>query len=655
MVGAGTAAIVTGVQIGGVGADVTLNVNINGKTYLSNAIPANTGGGSNEIAANTTITLTEATTGTSFQIQTGAARVIASSADLNQFAADVDGALTGVTFAQKRNITTFDQTKATGTTLNGLTSTNVELKSSAYNAFTGTHGKLTDFVVTAVTGPGNSDGTISVKIDGETFTATGLGSAGGDTHTANITLTSASGKEFKLNILDAAVTLNFSSNLNAKTIQKDLNTTFGVGVNINLVEGDDLEDIAGKINSQSSTSNVTASVIKVADNDYRLSIQSSLTGIENAYKINDVIDDTFTSTVVFNPIQVEQDASIEFNGQTITRSTNSITDIVKGVNFNLFQETPLATTLKVDIDKNVAAVKDTIKELVTLYNDFKSFAAEQQLVNEDGTVDEKAFLKDSKVLNNSLTSLGSEISRIVNGILSGNPRALADAGITLVDIPGDDAADPPTPTVKNALFLDETKLVSLLSSNFEGVRKVFEFDFNSSQNDKIQVYSRTNALTISAIESLDIDVGRATGDQVRVTYKDSDGILRVINADYTANSQGGLISGQSGTVIEGLKLTYVGDGTDIITDVKFTQGIADRLYNVVDPTVISGGTIDSEVEDLNEENTRLTSDIARIDDQVAFYRDNLIRKFGALERLISKANNALAFLEADSAARKGNT
>ena len=81
---------VTASQSGGEGTDITLKVVINDVEYISDPITANTGAGSNEIAANTAITLRDDNTNTSFQIQTGAtAIVITDQTDLDDFAVGI--------------------------------------------------------------------------------------------------------------------------------------------------------------------------------------------------------------------------------------------------------------------------------------------------------------------------------------------------------------------------------------------------------------------------------------------------------------------------------------------------------------------------------------------------------------------------------------
>lgn len=626
----------------GDGSDVTLSVTINGITYTSAAITANTGAGTNEIAANTTIVLSNATTGSSFQIQTGgSAIVISDQTDLDNFASNVANDLKGLTFFQSRELGNFDASATTGTTLDGLASTNVKLTSDNFDISDDTHGTIGAFTVGAVSAPGAGDGTIQVTIDGEVYQATGLGD-GSDQITGNVTLTSlSSSKTLALNFGDAGVTLDISSAANALTIERDLNKAFGVGVDITINEGDSLTNIAAAINAQKSITGVSATIIQVASNDFRLTIQSELTGVDNAFNIVDV-EDVYSSTVTFTQTQAAQNASFTLNGSlSISRATNTINDVISGVTFSLFQDSPGGTDITVEIAKDTDSSKDAIISFLNAYNEFRGFVGAQRERDDSGKLVETAVIGSDTVLQSAISRAELELNKIVTSLTAGDPARLSDIGITFTDFAGDDE----NPAATNILQLDQDKLDAALASNFDAVRRIFEFTFTSSSS-ALRAYTRTNALAISDFQ-VDIDITRATGDKVRITYTDPDtGLPTTINADFTAGSgTGGTITGQTGTVLEGLKLIYTGDGTDVI-DVNASQGIADRLFNSITDFTKSGGLIDTEVTSLTSQNDRLQADIDKLNEQIDTFRDRLLRRYSLLEEAITKANSILQFLDA---------
>ena len=67
--------------------------------------------------------------------------------------------------------------------------------------------------------------------------------------------------------------------------------------------------------------------------------------------------------------QQASDASIKVDGITYTRASNTITDVVNGVTFNLKATTSLGNPAVVDMARDTSGIKASLQELVTAYND----------------------------------------------------------------------------------------------------------------------------------------------------------------------------------------------------------------------------------------------------------------------------------------------
>jgi flagellar hook-associated protein 2 len=274
------------------------------------------------------------------------------------------------------------------------------------------------------------------------------------------------------------------------------------GRDITLSEGDSLNAVAAKFNAVSGDTKVSASVVKVANNSYQLVFTATATGTDADFDFNnvDVIgtlddDDDVFDLVAIGTQQTAANATFKFNGTTITRQSNSVGDLVGGLTLNILQKTPDEpdnTEITVSVKPDEQVIKGGIINFVNAYNDLKLFAAKQTKLNDAGTYDETAVLSDSNVMRSALSTITSQLSTIVGGITGGNPNRLADLGITSTDLPESDDA----PRVRNVLNVDDTKLAAAINSNFDGVRRVFEFDFTST-NPNLRVFSRTNALAVN--------------------------------------------------------------------------------------------------------------------------------------------------------------
>ena len=408
---------------------------------------------------------------------------------------------------------------------------------------------------------------------------------------------------------------------------------------VTLDPGDTLNEVVAKVNAVKEQSGVEATAIKVSDGNYRISFKTTETGAANNYDINVLNPGVFN--VGFAVQQNALDAQIEFDNTTISRSTNSINDIVEGITFDLQQATPPGTTLEVGIEADTELAKQGVLNFVDAYNAFRLFTSRQSEVGTDGTPTEGAVLSDSRSMRQALSRINTEMADIVEGITGGDPSRLSDIGITYSDFPGDEE----TPFTRNIMTIDEDALDSALSADFEGVRGVFEFQF-SSDDPNLQVFARTNSLGVADF-TLNID---QTNQIFEATYDLGAGPVTVSldKDDLTGGSI--VLEGQDGTALAGMTFIYSDSGDSVVTATA-TQGISDRIFNTLEDLLEEDtGAVEVEISSIDEENTRLEEEIVRIDEIVERFRNRLLQQFSALEQAISSANTLLQTLDAQTSA-----
>lgn len=680
---------------------VDLAVTINGTAYTAAGVAADTGGGLNEIASGTTITFTDGA-GNSFDIITGDAAVIGSQVNADTFAANLDTALASQSIFQNRVPGIFDSSQLNTTQtslLTGFDANDFTLSSDSFTVPAGTHGVIDGFEVTAVTGVGNGDGIIRVVIDGETYEATGLGN-GTDNVTTNIVLASTTtDKEFRitvgdaagslnltdaasataledtlnslfkvdlvgsnitlnstttnksldLNLADAGIDLNFGTTTTASAIEAALDTAFGANsTSITINEDDSLANIASAINAKTSTSNVQANIIQVNTNDYRLVLESTESGVENQFSI---VDSTGALTEAsFTTTQSAANSNFQVNGIEVERTSNSVNDVIDKLTFNLLQITPdyqtgSATEISATIENDLDTVEAAIINFIDAYNNFQLFTSKQNQRGDDLELTEGAVLGR----NSSLQTLGNQIINELNSSVSGADNAdfarLSSLGITFTDFVGDDE----NPATANILTYDPFTLKQELANNFEATKEIFEFQFNASTSNIARLAS-TNDITLTDFK-IDIDTGRAEGNEVRIL--DTDGAF-LYNATLTASGSSYKITGQDGTTIEGLDLIYTGDGTETI-DINLSTGIADRLFNIYEGYISEDGVIDTELDNINDHDTRLQEEIDKLEARIEKFRDDQLILYTNLEAAVTKVNTLLDFLDAQSKSMFGDS
>ena len=190
-------------------------------------------------------------------------------------------------------------------------------------------------------------------------------------------------------------------------------------VDINVTQGDSLEDIRDAINARED-SGVSASVINDGEG-YRLALSSSETGTEASIassNFNDVINVTPTDVEI---TQGGEDAKLSVNGIAITSSSNQVEGAIQGVTLNLQEEGE--STVK--IEQDTLAVREAVTSFVDAYNDLKGTMGELTSFDaETGAAGE--LLGDSAV-----RTVESRMRSVLTGGVEGEFSMLSDIGISL--------------------------------------------------------------------------------------------------------------------------------------------------------------------------------------------------------------------------------
>jgi flagellar hook-associated protein 2 len=162
------------------------------------------------------------------------------------------------------------------------------------------------------------------------------------------------------------------------------------------------------------------------------------------------------STLREREIQAGEDAELEVDGVTVTRSSNTIDDVIAGVTLNVEGEDQ-DTTLDLDVERDVDAIEEKIQGFVDAYNDVKDWISQQFTYDIEAQEAGGVLFGDS-----TLRSIRSTIqSQLINPVwgMSDGFESLALIGIRL--------------NSENRLTIDSATLSGYLQSNFHDVEALF--------------------------------------------------------------------------------------------------------------------------------------------------------------------------------------
>jgi flagellar hook-associated protein 2 len=407
-----------------------------------------------------------------------------------------------------------------------------------------------------------------------------------------------------------------------------LSAADGTAATINVTSGMTLSDVADAINAQSTTTGVDATLVQVSTGQFQMVLTSADTGqaiTAQAVSGDDVLTGigvTASNGSFANIIQPAQNAVITLDGTTITRSSNTLDDVIPGVTLNLDGVTTGSDTLNLAITPDTSGVTTAVNNFISAYNNLKDYLTSQQAVGADGTVASTAYL----FADSTLRSLTAGLDGLVSGALgsadpssSGAISYLSQLGITL-----DSSND--------LQLTDSAALATALSSNGSALQGFFQSSYTTSDSSLLLMQNdSTNSLSFT------LDVTANAGGVTGATVNGVGGLFTV---------SGDQLIGASGTPYAGLTFAITAN-SDVSIDVNLKQGLADSVAALAsqyaDP---SKGRLQQEISSLTTVDTSLSAQAANIESTASSYQSNLITKYANMETEISSAKIVQQEIEA---------
>ena len=156
----------------------------------------------------------------------------------------------------------------------------------------------------------------------------------------------------------------------------------GSAKNVSIEAGNDTpQGIVNAINAANAGVSATLLAEDSSGSNYRIMLTGA-TGASNSYVVTSTLSDsdlgfhdTSNGNTVDNSgtksLQNPADASLTYNGVSITRSSNSLNDVIPGVTLSLLGIHSGGATTSVNVISDRATLKTKLQDMVTLYNDVK--------------------------------------------------------------------------------------------------------------------------------------------------------------------------------------------------------------------------------------------------------------------------------------------
>ncbi|WP_086269974.1 flagellar filament capping protein FliD [Campylobacter devanensis] len=357
-------------------------------------------------------------------------------------------------------------------------------------------------------------------------------------------------------------------------------------------------------------------------------------------------------------ISKAQDAKFKYNGIDITRSSNKVDDLILGVSLTLNKVDKAGESTNSSIKQSTEGILEDIKAMVDSFNSLMNN------VNEATKYDSETGLAGTFQGVREITSISSELNKIVNGV-SKDGKSLASFGITVT---------------KDGLLTieDSTKLNDMITTKFDEFKSFF-----SSETKFINVTARGDKkvdwgdeikgkLTINGVE-IDINIPKdytagGTGGTGNEKDKKNALLKAITNAknlsDISASfdKDGKLIlKGSGGTNIEikgdsafleklGLKEQKLEGKTEVVGG--FFKGLNDTLNGLIG----TNGTLTKYEESLTSSHKSLTESKEKRQKELDTKYTTMAEKWSQYDTIIAKLesqmNTVNSMIEAAANANK---
>ena len=343
---------------------------------------------------------------------------------------------------------------------------------------------------------------------------------------------------------------------------------------------------------------VTASIINDGTGN-RLVIAGASTGAAQGFRISTVdgdgnnVDATGLSQIAFDPsasggtpqtthLVDAQNALFSLDGLSISKADNHVTDAIAGLSLDL-KNADSTTTTAFTISRDTATAKSSVNAFVAAYNNIVSNL--KTLTSYNATTKTAGILNGDSSIRLIATRLQSLVATVLPG--TGSVNTLADVGIKFTD--------------GGTLVVDDAKLTSALTSNADGVSRLFAKTGTTSDSlvaytdstDKTRV--GTHALNVSqlatrgsatASSAAGLTITAGVNDTIGLTI---DNVATTITLAPGTYANAAALATQVQSQINGSSALSTAGSKVVVTETGGVLAIGSQRYGSASSVVVNDG------------------------------------------------------------------
>ncbi|HON91926.1 MAG TPA: flagellar filament capping protein FliD [Sedimentisphaerales bacterium] len=338
----------------------------------------------------------------------------------------------------------------------------------------------------------------------------------------------------------------------------------------------------------------------------------------------------------FIQTQVAQDSKIKVDGyplgedEWITRSSNTVSDVIRGVTLHLHH----TGTVNVGLTRDTETVKKSLKAWVDAYNEVASFVDKN--TSYDKEKKEGGPLMSDQTISSLLNNLRLTLIQRTRGFVIDVDSFLMPGQIG-VELDGDGLLNLKTSALSDALTKDYRGVLDLIGANKTG----------GSDSNVIKFYGASNKNTTAGAYKVEVTIsgGTITGARIRsendTVWRDASFYDNIVMGDNTFDEYNRPLYPENGLQ---LSVDLSQDGTFTAT-VRVKQGFTGAMENVLDNVMDkTRGMLTLNQNEIQSQIKRLQDQIDKEEKRLTQVEERLSARYARLEKSLTLLQNQFAAL-----------
>lgn len=385
---------------------------------------------------------------------------------------------------------------------------------------------------------------------------------------------------------------------------------------VNLTLSGTLENV---VNQLDGVTGISAKLVQTSSESsttdtYSIVITSEDTGLSNAFRLSasgatrwETTGSPVTNSDGNQFSQLSRDATLDVDNVTISRSSNSIDDVIDGITIDLKSDT--ASPVQLDIARSSSSVKTSVKNIILSLNEFKSQLETLTFINVEG--DENGPL----AMDPTVTRIKSDFKKLSVEPLTGygeNDIYLSQLGIKTNE--------------SGEYFLDE--------ETFDKTWGVNPEYFNALKDNNLSSSSSTTSLTKSQYTEIPSGSYKVENDGTEWKF----GSTTLTRTDHNGGSR------FSSTTYPGLTIDTTETNPSSFT-VYVGQNFSEKVSEFMETILDTNSSLNKAETAYTATSTDLTEKLKDLDEREELITTRYTEQFGAMEQAMTQFNSTKSLLE----------